>query len=99
MLYGPNSTRVVFGATIAHANGLQGSRKTGPSTVHGIWRAGLLRGLECESTDNLGLGQNNQWWLDPLAERHGKSSDLLIEPVFFCIEIKSATGLRAIEAP
>jgi uncharacterized protein len=41
------------------------------------------------------LGQNAQWWLNPLAERRGQSSDLSIDPVFFCIDIQSITGLRA----
>ena len=36
------------------------------------------------------------WWLNALGERHFKSSkDLLIEPLFFRIQIDSMTGLRA----
>jgi nitroimidazol reductase NimA-like FMN-containing flavoprotein (pyridoxamine 5'-phosphate oxidase superfamily) len=41
------------------------------------------------------LGQHTQWWLTPLTERRNQSSDLSIEPVFFRIDIKSTSGLRA----
>jgi nitroimidazol reductase NimA-like FMN-containing flavoprotein (pyridoxamine 5'-phosphate oxidase superfamily) len=41
------------------------------------------------------LGQQTQWWLNPLAERRSQSSDLSIEPVFFRIDIESTSGLRA----
>lgn len=41
------------------------------------------------------LGQNSDWWLNPLAERRGQSGDLSIEPLFFCVDIKSISGLRA----
>lgn len=42
------------------------------------------------------LEKQYQWWLNALAERHEKSTkDLLIEPVFFRVEIDSMTGLRA----
>jgi nitroimidazol reductase NimA-like FMN-containing flavoprotein (pyridoxamine 5'-phosphate oxidase superfamily) len=41
------------------------------------------------------LGQHTQWWLNPLAERRTLSGDQSIEPVFFRIDIKSASGLRA----
>ena len=41
------------------------------------------------------LGQNTQWWLNPLAERREQSSDLSIEPVFFRIDVESISGRRA----
>src|ERR1022692_4588864 len=41
------------------------------------------------------LGQHTHWWLTPLAERRNQSSDQAIEPVFFSIDIKSTSGLRA----
>ena len=41
------------------------------------------------------LGQHTHWWLTPLAERRNQSSDQAIEPVFFRIDIKSTSGLRA----
>ena len=45
------------------------------------------------------LGQYSEWWRTPLAERHEQTNDLSIEPVFFRINIKSMTGLRAIPQP
>lgn len=42
------------------------------------------------------LGQTAQWWLTPLAERREQVDDLSIEPLFFRIDIKSMTGLRAL---
>jgi nitroimidazol reductase NimA-like FMN-containing flavoprotein (pyridoxamine 5'-phosphate oxidase superfamily) len=46
------------------------------------------------------LGQYSEWWKTPLAERREQASDLSIETVFFRIDIKSISGLRAIpEAP
>jgi nitroimidazol reductase NimA-like FMN-containing flavoprotein (pyridoxamine 5'-phosphate oxidase superfamily) len=42
------------------------------------------------------LGQTVQWWLTPLAERREQVDDLSIEPLFFRIDIKSMTGLRAL---
>jgi nitroimidazol reductase NimA-like FMN-containing flavoprotein (pyridoxamine 5'-phosphate oxidase superfamily) len=41
------------------------------------------------------LAQYSQWWKNPLAERREQTSDLSIEPVFFRIEIKTMSGLRA----
>ena len=42
------------------------------------------------------LEKQHGWWLNALAERHQKSSkDLLIEPLFFRVQIDSMTGLRA----
>jgi len=42
------------------------------------------------------LGQTVQWWLTPLAGRREQVDDLAIEPLFFRIDIKSMTGLRAL---
>jgi nitroimidazol reductase NimA-like FMN-containing flavoprotein (pyridoxamine 5'-phosphate oxidase superfamily) len=41
------------------------------------------------------LQQRPRWWQNVLAERELKSSDELIEPIFFRIQIDSVTGLRA----
>jgi uncharacterized protein len=41
------------------------------------------------------LAQNSQWWENPLAERREQTSNLAIETVFFRIDIKSMSGLRA----
>src|SRR5215471_4732257 len=40
------------------------------------------------------LAKYSDWWRLPLAERRERTSDLLIEPVFFRIDIASITGLR-----
>jgi uncharacterized protein len=43
------------------------------------------------------LGKQHRWWLNALAERHQKSSkDLLIEPLFFRVQIDSITGLHSL---
>lgn len=42
------------------------------------------------------LEQVLQWWLAPMAERREQTSDLLIQPVFFRIDIESMSGLRGI---
>ncbi len=42
------------------------------------------------------LGQSSDWWLEPMAERREKVSDLSIKPVFFRIDIESMGGLRGI---
>jgi uncharacterized protein len=42
------------------------------------------------------LAQFSQWWLAPLAQRREHTADLLIEPVFFRIDIQSMSGLRGI---
>ena len=41
------------------------------------------------------LEQYSEWWRNPLAERREQTGDLSIEPVFFRIDIKSMSGLRA----
>lgn len=41
------------------------------------------------------LKQRPRWWQTALAERELKSSDELIEPIFFRIEINSVTGLQS----
>lgn len=41
------------------------------------------------------LKQRPHWWQPALAERELKSSDELIEPIFFRIKIDSVSGLRA----
>lgn len=41
------------------------------------------------------LAQHAQWWRTPLAERREQADDQSIEPVFFRIDIKSMSGLRA----
>lgn len=41
------------------------------------------------------LKQRPRWWQTALAERELKSSDELIEPIFFRIQIDSITGLRS----
>jgi nitroimidazol reductase NimA-like FMN-containing flavoprotein (pyridoxamine 5'-phosphate oxidase superfamily) len=41
------------------------------------------------------LAQYSEWWRNALAERREQTSDLSIEPVFFRIDIKSMSGLRA----
>ena len=40
------------------------------------------------------LQRRHRWWLNALAERQMKSSDVLIEPLFFRIHTHSMTGLR-----
>jgi nitroimidazol reductase NimA-like FMN-containing flavoprotein (pyridoxamine 5'-phosphate oxidase superfamily) len=45
------------------------------------------------------LAKVSDWWRTPLAERREHSSDLSIEPIFFCIDISSMTGLRRIPEP
>jgi hypothetical protein len=40
--------------------------------------------------------ESAQWWVAPMAERRKKVTDLSIEPVFFCVDIESMTGLREI---
>jgi nitroimidazol reductase NimA-like FMN-containing flavoprotein (pyridoxamine 5'-phosphate oxidase superfamily) len=42
------------------------------------------------------LAEYSEWWRTPLAERSERTSDLLIEPVFFRIDITSISGLRGI---
>ena len=42
------------------------------------------------------LAQYSEFWRFPLAERREQTSDLSIESVFFRIDIKSMSGLRAI---
>jgi uncharacterized protein len=41
------------------------------------------------------LAEHAEWWQNPLAERREQTSDLLVEPVFFRIDIGSMTGVRA----
>ena len=41
------------------------------------------------------LRQRSKWWQTALAERELKSSDELIEPIFFRIEVASVSGLRS----
>jgi nitroimidazol reductase NimA-like FMN-containing flavoprotein (pyridoxamine 5'-phosphate oxidase superfamily) len=41
------------------------------------------------------LKQRPRWWQTALAERELKSSDELIEPIFFRIEVDSLSGLRS----
>ena len=43
------------------------------------------------------LAKQHRWWLNALAERRAKMSDLLIEPLFFRIHMDSMTGLNASE--
>jgi nitroimidazol reductase NimA-like FMN-containing flavoprotein (pyridoxamine 5'-phosphate oxidase superfamily) len=45
------------------------------------------------------LQKRYRWWLNALAERQAKTSEVLIEPLFFRIRISSITGLRAEEKP
>ena len=45
------------------------------------------------------LEKEHRWWLNALAERRARVSDLVIEPLFFRIHIDSMTGLKASEAP
>ena len=45
------------------------------------------------------LEKEHRWWLNALAERRARVSDLLIEPIFFLIHIDSMTGLKASEGP
>ena len=42
------------------------------------------------------LAQYADWWRNPLAQRREHTSDLAIEPMFFRIDIKSMSGVRAI---
>jgi hypothetical protein len=44
------------------------------------------------------LAQSVQWWTVPMAERREQVSDLLVEPIFFRIDIESMSGLRGIPA-
>lgn len=45
------------------------------------------------------LEKEHSWWLNAIAERRARVSDLLIEPLFFRIHIDSMTGLKASEEP
>ena len=54
------------------------------------YSAGREHGLEQ-------LARYSQYWQNPLAERREQTSDLSIELVFFRIDIKSMSGLRATE--
>jgi uncharacterized protein len=42
------------------------------------------------------LSEYSNWWRTPLAERREQVRDEEVEPVFFRIDIKSISGLRAI---
>jgi uncharacterized protein len=42
------------------------------------------------------LSRSSEWWVAPLAQRREHTSDILIEPVFFRIDIQSMSGLRGI---
>ena len=45
------------------------------------------------------LEKQHQWWMNALGERQLKSSkELLIDPLFFRVQIGSMTGLRALDA-
>ena len=54
------------------------------------YSAGREHGLEQ-------LARYSQYWQHPLAERREQTSNLSIELVFFRIDIKSMSGLRATE--
>jgi len=41
------------------------------------------------------LDRRHQWWLNALAERHLKSDEELISPIFFRIVVESLSGLTA----
>lgn len=41
------------------------------------------------------LEKQQRWWLNPLAERRSRVSDLSIDPLFFRIRVDSITGLQA----
>ena len=43
------------------------------------------------------LSEYSNWWRTPLAERREQISDEQVEPVFFRVDIKSISGLRAME--
>jgi len=45
------------------------------------------------------LQKRYQWWLNALAERQARTSEVLIDPLFFRIRIVSMTGLRAEDEP
>lgn len=45
------------------------------------------------------LEEYSLWWRTPLAERRETVDDISIEPVFFCINIISITGLQALADP
>ncbi len=42
------------------------------------------------------LAQYSEWWRNPLAERREQTDDVLIETVFFRINIASMSGLRGV---
>jgi uncharacterized protein len=42
------------------------------------------------------LARFSEWWVTPLAQRREHTSDVLIEPVFFRVDIQSMSGLRGI---
>ena len=42
------------------------------------------------------LAQYSEWWRNPLAERREQTDDVLIENVFFRINIPSMSGLRGV---
>ena len=41
------------------------------------------------------LEKHRHFWENPLAERQAKVGDSLIDPIYFCVDITSVTGLRA----
>lgn len=41
------------------------------------------------------LEKRYRWWLNALAERQAKTSEALIEPLFFRVRVSSISGLRA----
>jgi nitroimidazol reductase NimA-like FMN-containing flavoprotein (pyridoxamine 5'-phosphate oxidase superfamily) len=45
------------------------------------------------------LEQVTEWWRNPLAQRREQTNDLLIESVFFRIDIESMSGLRTMVEP
>jgi nitroimidazol reductase NimA-like FMN-containing flavoprotein (pyridoxamine 5'-phosphate oxidase superfamily) len=42
------------------------------------------------------LSRFSEWWVAPLAQRREHTSDILIEPVFFGVDVQSTSGLRGI---
>ena len=41
------------------------------------------------------LEKHRHFWENPLAERQAKIGDSLIDPIYFCVDIASVSGLRA----
>jgi nitroimidazol reductase NimA-like FMN-containing flavoprotein (pyridoxamine 5'-phosphate oxidase superfamily) len=69
------------------------------------WKSVIVYGTYQELTEpryteerelaRLLLQKHNRWWLVAFAERQAKTSEQLIDPIYFRVEISSVSGLKA----